>query len=127
LIDAYNEEAGRYESDEDQQRTNQILTQTFQKLFKIMRFWGNSQIEDLTIILSVKVYSSNDLSRLEQNEARVRRRLIRGLKDILDRRLENSCLCFVEHEKDAGKNYLPDSVPAINELHIDAGIRAIYG
>ena len=121
-LDPYDEAAcRRHESDEDQERNNQVFTQTFQNLFKALNSWPEGQVEDLGITLSVKVYSPTDISRLGQSEARARRRHIGGPKDILDRRFERSYVRFTSPEKEANESGLLDSVSALTELHIDAG------
>lgn len=123
VLDAYDEAAcGRHESNEDQERNNQVFTQTFQRLFKTMSSWENGDATGLEVTLSIKVYSPSDLSRLGQIEARARRKRIGGPKDIFDRRFEKSYLQFICPEKAGDENHLLDSVSAIHEIHIEGGL-----
>jgi hypothetical protein len=110
---------GRHESNEDQEQNNQVFTETFQELFKIIGSWEESHIAEVGVSLSVKVYSPSDISVLGQMEARARRRKIGGPKDILDRRFHKSYLKFIFPE--GGERHLLDVVPAFNEIAIEGG------
>ncbi|KUJ09072.1 uncharacterized protein LY89DRAFT_690614 [Mollisia scopiformis] len=122
VLDAYDEVAfGRYESDEDQERNNQVFTRTLQQLFKSLSSWEDDDVADLGVSLSVKVHSPSDLSCLGQMDARARRRrrLIGGPKDLLNRRFDRSYLRFVCSQTAGDINHLLHLVPAISEMDIN--------
>jgi hypothetical protein len=117
LLDKYSKAVcGRYETDEDRERNNQIFTQTLQKLFRVMSSWERDNVADLGLTLSITAHSPRDLSQMGKKG---RRNWIRGsTKDILNRRFDKSYLQFIFAGNKGDENFLLDSVSAIKNVQI---------
>lgn len=120
VLDPYDAEAnGKYETSEEQQRNNEVFTQSLQAFFGILSSWSDDGVAGQGILLFLRAYSPGDVSHVGRDEGLARRRRVKsrakGPKDLLDRRFAKSYLRLIALDVET-KDQDPLSLPVVSAI-----------
>ena len=118
VLDAYTTEMrGRFETQEEQERNNEIFTEAIQTLFNHLSSWRPQDVIETGIELSLQAYSPSDPSYMKQGTLMDRLGKARhgiGGRDLLAKRFQSSFLQLVT--SNTNTTSLQDLLPVVSYI-----------